>query len=123
MEEFNSYYKFGNQTGGGAPIRDKSGRVLTQHPAFANQSRKNGGIEIRDDLSRQESAADLNTCRRSSSFHSPTRNELVHMRPSNLFADITEEQFNQKEAEKNQYKADLLHQIQTVSRKKAEEKR
>jgi hypothetical protein len=30
------------------------------------------------------------------------------MRPSNMFADITEEQFNQKEAEKNQYKYELM---------------
>ena len=27
FEEFNASYKFGNQMGGGAPVRDKSGRV------------------------------------------------------------------------------------------------
>ena len=42
------------------------------------------------------------------------------MKPSNLFAEITEEQFNRKEAEKNLYKLELYHQIDQIHLKKAE---
>jgi hypothetical protein len=45
------------------------------------------------------------------------------MRPSNLFEDITEAQFNQREAEKNQYKYELMKQMETVSKRKADAKR
>ena len=34
------------------------------------------------------------------------------MKPSNLFQDITEDEFNQKEADKNDYKNTLLRQMQ-----------
>lgn len=44
------------------------------------------------------------------------------MRPSNQFAEITESQFQQREAEKNRYKADLLSQIDQQNRKRAEYK-
>ena len=39
--------------------------------------------------------------------YSPTRKEMIHMRPSNQFSEITEDQFNKKEAEKNLYKLEL----------------
>lgn len=39
--------------------------------------------------------------------NSPSRKELNHMRPSNFFEDITEEQFNLKETEKHRYKLEL----------------
>ena len=34
---------------------------------------------------------------------SPNRNEIVHMRPSNNFEDITENEFNKREQNKKQY--------------------
>jgi len=34
---------------------------------------------------------------------SPNRNEIAHMRPSNNFEDITEDEFNKREQNKKQY--------------------
>ena len=45
------------------------------------------------------------------------------MRPSNLFEDITEDQFKRKESEKNQYKLDLQIQIENQKRRKQEARR
>ena len=41
---------------------------------------------------------------RGSMSGSPTRVEMTHMRPSNMFEDITEDEFNNREAEKNFYR-------------------
>ena len=38
---------------------------------------------------------------------SPSRNELAQMRPSNLFEEISEEQFNRREQDKAAYKQEL----------------
>ena len=54
---------------------------------------------------------------------SPSRNELVHMRPSNLFEEISEEQFNRREQDKAAYKQELQSQINAVKNRKAEQKR
>ena len=51
--------------------------------------------------------------------YSPTRQEMVHMKPSNLFQDITEDEFNKREAEKNEYKNELQRQMQEHKAKKA----
>ena len=44
------------------------------------------------------------------------------MRPSNHFSDITESQFLKKEAEKNQYKNELQHQMENRKKRIEEEK-
>jgi hypothetical protein len=54
---------------------------------------------------------------------SPSRNELVHMRPSNLFEEISEEQFNRREQDKAAYKHELQSQINAAKNRKAEQKR
>lgn len=35
--------------------------------------------------------------------YSPKKEEIMHMKPSNAFEDITETEFNQREANKKQY--------------------
>ena len=47
---------------------------------------------------------------------------MNHMKPSNMFANITEEEFNRKEAEKNLYKLELRQQIEATQQRKADEK-
>jgi hypothetical protein len=39
--------------------------------------------------------------------YSPTRAETKHMKPSNMFSEVTEEKFNQLEAAKSQYRREL----------------
>jgi len=71
---------------------------------------RNGGID--EQYARHQQAppidADLLQTDPHSGTYSPTRQEQIHMKPSNFFQDITEDQFNQKEAEKNEYKNELL---------------
>lgn len=38
-----------------------------------------------------------------SKTYSPSKAEVTHMKPSNMFEDITEQEFNKREAEKKQY--------------------
>lgn len=45
------------------------------------------------------------------------------MRPSNMFEDITEQQFIQRETQKNKYRLDLVHQMELANQKKDEERR
>ncbi len=45
------------------------------------------------------------------------------MKPSNMFADITEEKFNQLEAAKNLYKMELQQQIELTKAKVMSEKK
>ena len=49
--------------------------------------------------------------REASQSYSPTRPEIEHMKPSNMFEDITEDEFNRREQEKNSYKMELVKQI------------
>ena len=44
------------------------------------------------------------------------------MRPSNQFAEITEDQFSKKEADKNAYKRELQQQIEQAQKKRADAK-
>lgn len=53
---------------------------------------------------------------------SPTRQELLQMKPSNLFSDITEDKFQRVEAEKRAYQQLLLEQIESQNQRKKEEK-
>ena len=47
---------------------------------------------------------------------------MVHMRPSNNFEDITEDLFNYRETEKNQYKMDLQKQMEDIKSRKEQAK-
>lgn len=39
--------------------------------------------------------------------YSPTRNELIHMKPTNNFEEITEVEFDRREQAKAQYRLEL----------------
>lgn len=47
-------------------------------------------------------------------MNSPSQNEMLHMRPSNMFEDITEEEFNRKERVKAEYRKELFMQMEEV---------
>ena len=54
--------------------------------------------------------------------NSPTKREIKHMKPSNMFTDITEEKFNQMEAAKNFYRLELQEQMKSAKMKSEYEK-
>jgi hypothetical protein len=83
------------QQGGGAPTRDASGNPVTSHLSIA---------KIRGE---SPDSVVSNSPQRDSPNHSPTNKEMNHMKPSNAFAEITEDIFQKKEAEKNLYRLDL----------------
>jgi hypothetical protein len=60
QEQFNKAYKFGNQSGGGAPVRDPDGNVISQHASFAS-IQQHGGVEYEHKPALRKSS------------HSPTR--------------------------------------------------
>ena len=46
MNDFANYYRIGGRNnGGGSPIRDREGNVVTQHVPFSSQSQQHGGME------------------------------------------------------------------------------
>lgn len=48
MEEYANFYRFGARNqGGGSPIRDETGNVISNHVPFSYMSQRNGGIEYR----------------------------------------------------------------------------
>ena len=52
------------------------------------------------------------------STYSPKRNEAIHMKPSNQFEDITEDEFNRREQDKKAYSFDLAKQIEEDKERK-----
>lgn len=40
--------------------------------------------------------------------YSPKKQEIVHMKPSNMFEDITEIEFNKREQDKKAYQNELM---------------
>ena len=48
----------------------------------------------------------------------PTKNETMHMRPTNNFEAITEAEFNKREQAKNDYRRELMAQMQEAQSKK-----
>ncbi len=54
--------------------------------------------------------------------YSPKRQEIIHMKPSNMFEDITEDEFNKREQDKKSYQNELLQQMQEAKDKKNMEK-
>lgn len=55
--------------------------------------------------------------------YSPTRNEIVHMKPTNNFEDITEQEFDHRERAKAEYRLELQEQMNDAREKKDEQKK
>ena len=46
MNDYANHYHFGAlRQGGGSPIRDRNGEIISQHVPFSSQSQHNGGVE------------------------------------------------------------------------------
>ena len=46
MGDYANYYRFGAlRQGGGSPIRDRNGEIISQHVPFSSLSQHNGGVE------------------------------------------------------------------------------
>jgi len=56
-----------------------------------------------------------NTYQTKSDGYSPTRNEAIHMRPTNNFEEITEVEFDRREQAKAQYRLELQQQMQEIN--------
>jgi hypothetical protein len=55
---------------------------------------------------------------RNSASPIPSSKEILHMRPSNNFEQITELQFDERERAKAEYRKELQQQIEETTRKK-----
>lgn len=129
MNDYATYYRIGalNQ-GGGSPIRNKQGEIVAQHNPFSSQSQHNGGVEEmqveyanrqRDNpnmvtsygqqfgagatQAKRAEAGDITDFKPFTVTYSPKKQEIQHMKPSNMFEDITEEEFNKREQDKKSY--------------------
>ena len=56
-------------------------------------------------------------------LYQPTLAETVHMRPTNNFENITEEEFDRRERAKNEYRAELQKQMEEFNAKKENQKK
>ena len=54
--------------------------------------------------------------------YSPKKQEIMHMKPSNMFEDITEDEFNKREQEKRAYQNLLMDQMNEAKERKQQEK-
>jgi hypothetical protein len=49
MNDYANHYRFGaKRQGGGSPIRDRNGEIVSQHIPFSSQSQQNGGVEEKE---------------------------------------------------------------------------
>lgn len=119
MNEFHQFRVGSKNQGGGSPMRDGRGDVITQHAPFASALSNEGAIH--QHLARIQSAETVGSRRLGTSF-SPNRNEILHMRPSNYFEDITEDEFNRREQNKHSYKNELFSQMAEARDKKEAER-
>ena len=103
LRDINRYFGFGKQ-GGGAPLRDFDGKVNATRQNFM----ENGGNASKMnqfDMSFKERESSPNNYHTSVASklneravsNSPTQNEVLHSKPSNMFEDITEDEFNRRE--------------------------
>jgi len=134
MNDYANHYHFGAlRQGGGSPVRDRNGEIVSQHIPFSSQSQHNGGVE--ESLYPQQQVPPKVAPAQVSSYgqqfgsaqnehynnelangqstslsatYSPKRNEIQHMKPSNMFEDITEDEFNKREQEKKAYQNELF---------------
>eukprot|EP00354_Favella_ehrenbergii_P003023 CAMPEP_0170453850 /NCGR_PEP_ID=MMETSP0123-20130129/2304_1 /TAXON_ID=182087 /ORGANISM="Favella ehrenbergii, Strain Fehren 1" /LENGTH=74 /DNA_ID=CAMNT_0010716379 /DNA_START=1488 /DNA_END=1712 /DNA_ORIENTATION=- len=54
--------------------------------------------------------------------YSPKKQEIMHMKPSNMFEDITEDEFNKREQEKKEYQNLLMSQMNEAKARKQMER-
>ena len=57
-----------------------------------------------------------------SGTYSPKKEEIQHMKPSNMFEDITEAEFNKREQSKKSYQNELMQQMREAKERKEMEK-
>ena len=108
MGDYANYYRIGAlRQGGGSPIRDRNGEIISQHIPFTSQSQHNGGVELADETFNERAqhmqssyVNAFNTAEERKTMagtYSPKKQEIMHMKPSNMFEDITEAEFNRRE--------------------------
>ena len=115
LTDINRFFRFGKQ-GAGAPLRDENGAVIATRQNFTNaiphlNSSEHDISYIPPPTGEIERSTMMNSrfnnSRDRAKTHSPSQLEMVHMRPSNMFSDITEEEFNRKERNKAEYRKEL----------------
>lgn len=106
MEQYSQFYKFGKhgRVGGGNPIRDTDGNITAEYGAY-------GAFNAQTETYSQPIMED--TYNRTDGY-SPTRNETIHMRPTNNFEEITEVEFDRREQAKAQYRIELQQQMHEI---------
>jgi hypothetical protein len=89
MEQYSQFYKFGKhgRVGGGNPIVDQDGNITAEYGAFSGQTESQATYKA-------------DTGFKNGDGYSPTRNEVMHMRPTNNFEEITEVEFDRREQAK-----------------------
>lgn len=114
IEQYSQFYKFGKngRVGGGNPIRDHDGNITAEYGAFSQPAMHMAATPV-------EMEGTFN----GGSTYSPTRNEAVHMRPTNNFEEITEGEFDKREQAKAVYRLELQMQMQEVQDAKNNEKK
>ena len=69
-----------------------------------------------------KTAAEVETRKTMAGTYSPKKQEIMHMKPSNMFEDITEDEFNKREQEKRAYQNLLMEQMNEAKERKKQEK-
>ena len=104
---------------------------------FSSQSQQNGGIEQADQSFNErnqnyaqqmqssyvntfgtKTAAEVEPRKTMAGTYSPKKQEIMHMKPSNMFEDITEDEFNKREQEKRAYQNLLMEQMNEAKERK-----
>lgn len=107
---------------------------------FSSQSQQNGGIEQADETFNDRNqnyaqqmqssyvnafgtkTAEVEQRKTMAGTYSPKKQEIMHMKPSNMFEDITEDEFNKREQEKRAYQNLLMDQMNEAKERKQQEK-
>jgi len=106
MGQYSQFHRFGKgaRAGGGNPIRDHDGNITAEYGNFAEPHRQWQA----DAYDGQDGFYDT---QRQRTGYSPTKAETSHMRPTNNFEDITEEEFDRRERAKAEYRQVLQDQM------------
>lgn len=99
-------------------MRDRNGEIISQHIPFSSQSQHNGGIEQAEEtfndraqqtfVNAYATGQVIEERKTMAGSYSPKKQEIVHMKPSNMFEDITEIEFNKREQDKKAYQNELM---------------
>lgn len=99
MKNYTKFYKFGKRLpGGGNPLRDFAAEAEAEQADRTDQS-----FAFERNRDRNAYGAD-DTLQRNGV---PTMNETLHMRPTNNFEEITEDEFDRRERAKAEYRMAL----------------